>query len=192
MMRRFFDDAHAQGRLVGCVVWYDGVVYTIIRATNQRVAMSSIDGEKVKTCDLIDERLIIVPEHLGYVNYNSTAYYMQRLPKRQWKVGLRLHTCEGVDCVGRMVYIEQVAHEMFKPFPSARKCYDMVAKRKVLGMAFDKDWCISYTTHTSVPCLIYRSLPVGWFTKDGVLVIGDINLHMMTQIKELTDFEVLI
>ena len=166
-MKRFFNEPrYARQALANCLlrIGKEPVWVCEIDDDYSTTFLNPLTGKSKRIDDLREiEGLNIDPVPLGYVNFDSTAEYVQRIPRRRWKQGLCPESC-SIPMSSHHLQGKQVSECIMGIYPDLDTCIKKVTYNYKVSMAFGRRWAV---THGVVdPSLKYKNKVVG-IVKDG-------------------------
>lgn len=93
-MKIFWNENDVASYLMGTIVLYKGLPHSITGQTGRTIEITRVDLDKRFDVQKSDPELDVGTVPLGYVNYNRRVYYLQRIPRRQWRQGIRPENLE--------------------------------------------------------------------------------------------------
>lgn len=141
-------------------------VYVKAITNNRELVLQALENvkEKFPEISLTDSDLDFTPVPLGFANYNGNAFYLSRIPSRQYKQGLASNNLV-VDCLTegnktalaskelKKVCNRSISSCILGKYPSLQQALKLITEG-ALSVAFhrqfavDEDWNILYKTES--------------------------------------------
>lgn len=198
-MKKFHDDHHADNRLSNCYVGVkqDNGKWRVCRirgASNRRIRT-----ENDETFAIDSPKIQFMFDSLGYVNTEHQCFYFSRSPRRQWKVGLVQNNTEmdwlfedfarRADMTAHPKAIEFILNN---DYPDYRKAYLQVTTGRKAAVAFSSKFAVGLSNVTDRPVIYYKNTPIAFVNEQEQIVMGDVNSHLLEQLKPLVGENFLI
>lgn len=114
----------------------------------QELTKDGLDREgEPKKGRITDGKFDLSPVPLGYINYNGSACYMQRIPARKYKQGL---SSTNLSCNNQAILTREVIQSgsMYRciigSYPSIEDCFATKDIMDVKSIAFSREWAIRF------------------------------------------------
>lgn len=130
--------------------------------------------------DIREIGLTFAPMNLGYINYNSSLFYLKRDPKRMWKAGI---TEDNTRALGGWFDKDVMrSYDLYQTimniYPSIQECYD-IAIATGGAKAFHRDFAFLGKS------VVYKGETIGDILPDGSLNIHSEFEFVKEQLEEL-------
>lgn len=167
----FADAHHAQGRLVGTLIRYEGkpvIVRDVVPHKGSFVIEAYYASDEKRFSDVI-ENFDLTPVPLGNIVVGNRFGYFTRTPDRRWKQGLTRDSMQGNDMPWEVdrpgLQSVGLINAIIGKYPTFDNAYRDVEANKAKALPFDRNFGLGRNNQGLI-LLLHRGLEVGLIDND--------------------------
>lgn len=161
-----YDYEYAHAKLSGSVVRYqEKLVYVYeIPPSGKAIVKPILENDNLS---VHINSLDLTPVPLGYMNYGTSAHYISRIPRRNWKQGIRPESIcsDSAYTQSFTLECEEFINTVDGKYPALEMCAERIVCKEVTKQAFSRFFALG-EYFDGVFLLWYKNLIVGGVSPD--------------------------